>query len=545
MRSVFSTLLMPVDQSKRFYLAVLGVVLLAAGIKIVLLIGDAFPFNADEAIVALMADHILAGDWPVFFYGQAYMGSLDATLAAGLFAIFGRAVILIRALQSLLFLAIVVTSMQLTRRATGSILASIVTGVLLAIPVVNVTLYTTVSLGGYGEALLIGNLLLLVAFHWMDEGAVTYRTGFLWGFLAGIGLWAFGLTIVYVLPTGLVGVWKIWNSMSWPDRIRRFSRIVLGVIVGMGPLIYWGVRNSPQLLIDELLGGAIRGTAPETGLHGILAHVVNLFLFGPTVVLGFRPPWSTEWLGPALSIFPLLFWSLIPATIIQKIRSSKPLSRYSLVLAGVIVCTLSGFIFTPFGNDPSGRYFLPLYPILSIGAGMLLGSFSAGQAQRRLVMVLWAGTLVFNLWGNIKPGFFSEDKITTQFDAVTRIDHGYDQALIEFLIQQGEFTGYTNYWVAYPLAFQSQERLIFIPALPYHPDLRHTERDNRYQPYNDVISDSEQWAYITTRNPSLDAWLLQGLSSLGAAWEEARVGDYHVFYGIQPPVRLDELGEFE
>jgi hypothetical protein len=36
------------------------------------------PLNSDEAVVGLMARHILDGKRPVFYYGQAYMGSLDA-----------------------------------------------------------------------------------------------------------------------------------------------------------------------------------------------------------------------------------------------------------------------------------------------------------------------------------------------------------------------------------------------------------------------------------------------------------------------------------
>ena len=60
--------------------------LAAALFKLGLLAAGSVPFNGDEAIVALMARHILQGERPVFFYGQAYMGSLDAWLIAGLFA---------------------------------------------------------------------------------------------------------------------------------------------------------------------------------------------------------------------------------------------------------------------------------------------------------------------------------------------------------------------------------------------------------------------------------------------------------------------------
>jgi hypothetical protein len=70
-----------------------AILLVAAGWKILLLAMDVLPFNSDEAVVALMARHIMSGARPVFFYGQAYMGSLDAYLVSFGFAIFGQKVL--------------------------------------------------------------------------------------------------------------------------------------------------------------------------------------------------------------------------------------------------------------------------------------------------------------------------------------------------------------------------------------------------------------------------------------------------------------------
>lgn len=47
--------------------------------------------------------------------------------------------------------------------------------------------------------------------------------------------------------------------------------------------------------------------------------------------------------------------------------------------------------------------------------------------------------------------------ITTQLDAVTWLDKQYDR-LIAFLQENGVTRGYSNYWVAYPLAFLSRKR---------------------------------------------------------------------------------------
>jgi len=110
-----------------------------------------------------------------------------------------------------------------------------------------------------------------------------------------------------------------------------------------------------------------------------------------------------------------------------------------------------------------------------------------------------------------------------------------------FLKDKGETRGYTNYWVSYPLAFLSEESLIFIPRLPYHPDLRYTTRDDRYAPYSQLVEDSQRVAYITSKNATLDDWLRQEFSARGVEWLEQQIGEYRVFYGLSQAVRPADL----
>ena len=135
------------------------------------------------------------------------------------------------------------------------------------------------------------------------------------------------------------------------------------------------------------------------------------------------------------------------------------------------------------------------------------------------------------------PGF------TTQFDASTRVDHAFDNELIEFLEARGATRGYSTYWISYPLDFQSQENLIFVPALPYHADLRFTERDNRYGPYNDMVSQAERIAFITTGQETLDLTLTSFLHGEQLQWREDWIGPYHVFYDIDNNLNLAGLKE--
>ncbi len=70
------------------------------------------------------------------------------------------------------------------------------------------------------------------------------------------------------------------------------------------------------------------------------------------------------------------------------------------------------------------------------------------------------------LWGIVDSASRNPPGITTQFDPVARVDTRAYGDLVAFLEAHDERAGYTNYWVAYPLAFLSQERLIFVPRLP-------------------------------------------------------------------------------
>ena len=67
-----------------------GALALAAGLRVAGAWGARAVTDMDTSVVALMARHMAHGtDWPVFFYGQAYMGSLEPAGSALLMRLFG------------------------------------------------------------------------------------------------------------------------------------------------------------------------------------------------------------------------------------------------------------------------------------------------------------------------------------------------------------------------------------------------------------------------------------------------------------------------
>jgi hypothetical protein len=557
-------------------IGLVGAVLAAAILKIGILAVQAVPFNADEAVVALMARHILQGERPLFFYGQAYMGSLDAFLVAAAFRLIGFEVWGIRLVQILLYGGTVITTAWLGKSISGKWQVGVIAAWLLAVPTVSMTLYTTVSMGGYGEMLLIGNLILLFAIS-IAKGTNSQhsRKWYLkWlglGVLSGFGLWVFGLTLVYSISAVafLVGI-NLKNDFQSASKAGAYLRLddeggssysirgniwgsagkwvllLAGAIIGALPWLVYAVDKGLSDLVIELGGGAIAGIESAGLATQLLHHALNLGLFGTTVLLGLRPSWEIRWLGLPLAPFVLSFWGLVGFFAVKKTIRDWKLDlksqdySFSPLLSGVVLILLVGFILSPFGADPSGRYFLPISVVMTLFAGQAIWSWMGKRGSAAAIVVCIV--LTFNLWGTVQTIKKTPPGVTTQIDAVTQVDHRYDRELIEFLRSEGEMFGYTNYWVAYPLAFLSNEDLVYIPRLPYHPDLRYTSRDDRYEPYQQSVMQATKAAYITTHNPQLDEKLRNGFERLGVTWKENVIGDYLVYYDLSEKVEPGQIG---
>jgi hypothetical protein len=272
----------------------------------------------------------------------------------------------------------------------------------------------------------------------------------------------------------------------------------------------------------------------------VLQHAFNLLLLGTTVIFGLRPPWEIRWLALPLIPLVLFFWIAVLVHLAKKIRPSAKPSTSFLMLVGVIVTLGLGFLLTPFGADPSGRYFLPLSVPLSLFAAEMVYRLRDRWGNWALGLVGFI--LLFNLLGSFQTALKYPPGVSTQIDAVAQIDHRYDQALIDFLNENGETRGYTNYWVSYPLAFRSGEALIFVPRLPYHQDFRFTPRDDRYPPYDEMVEEAGRVAYITTNHPLLDDYLRKSFEAVDVSWKEQKIGDYLVFFDLSKPVRPSAIG---
>ena len=180
----------------------------------------------------------------------------------------------------------------------------------------------------------------------------------LFGIIAGFAFYTFPLILIYLIPIGLRLLYRL-RLKAW----REYLMALLGFALGSAP--WWlALIQSGGVLVAEMTGSAVAGTVESSGVLGGLAiRLINFFLFGTSAWWGLRYPWSAEFVLPVLGMGALLFYL---GALGYAVR------RGPRVLWGMIATLLVTFLLTPFGGDPSGRYFLPLVVPLAIFTAMLL-----------------------------------------------------------------------------------------------------------------------------------------------------------------------------
>ncbi|MGC4758471.1 hypothetical protein [Micromonospora trifolii] len=302
-------------------------VLAGVGYRLWLLVHAAPPTNSDEATMGLAALHIARGEnFPVWFYGQQYMGTLEAYLAAPVFALAGGPSLLGLRLPTLaLYALFLLLAWRLTLRLTGDRWFGLLMVALLALGSDRIVKNQLIAGGGYPEMNAAGAALALLAVDLATDrpgrrSADAGRPGRRlarwagWGFLAGLMIWVDPLVLPYVAATGavLVGFCRreLWGAAG----------VLLGAaaVLGAAPLLGHSLLTGRNPLHAVLAAGGANATAgwPDR-LHGGL-------VLGPPLGMGFCAPgqcatWQLWW---ALAL-PLLL-AIAAATAWRALRTPDP-----------------------------------------------------------------------------------------------------------------------------------------------------------------------------------------------------------------------------
>ncbi len=240
--------------------------------------------DGDEALVGIQAEHILQGERPFYFYGQVYMGSLEAYFAAALFRLFGPSAWALRAVPILLSLPLVYLTWRLARALlprgarTTPFLAGLAALFAALPPLYDVTVELR-TWGGQIEIYVITLALLVATFELAERIRAGARTRELalrwtiWGFLVGLGIWINPL-ISYGIAASALWLLPAVIQTSFPGLWRRLPRWI------SGPRVPEPARGNTRGVAVVLLAlpGALIGGLPAW-IYAVQHQAENLLVY--------------------------------------------------------------------------------------------------------------------------------------------------------------------------------------------------------------------------------------------------------------------------
>ena len=574
----------------------LAIVLLASLLR-VLLIDQHWPVtNSDEGVMDLMALHIANhGEHPIFFYGQDYMGALEAYIGAGMFQIFGASVFALR-LGVIPFYAFFLISMYFLTRLLYSRRLALVTILLLSLGSSDIITRQLKAIGGYPETFFFAALIFLLASkialssnpeqqkRSQGQGRRWLLYGLL-GFVVGLALWIDQLILPFIATTGLLLLLFCRRDL--------FSRAglcaLLGIALGALPLIYYNLtspfeHNSLIVLmnlqrsgIDDLavrhipriqqLSGAFFISLPAIMALNPLCSIENFPLFGQVTAQnahcaliqgGWSLGYTVLWIWAALLAIRALWrlWMLQSDwSCVEKQTCIKQYARLLLLLSAALsfalYATSPGAALSPATNT---RYLIcmlvalpavlwPLWPratTTSTGLHPLTPDLpQSSQAvskdeKRSFTEKRWP--FPFILQGSILlliAFMFISGTIRVVADIpAAQETYNKQQGLIEYLELIGATRIYTDYWTCYRIAFQSNEKII---CANLTEDLKYgPDSVNRYTPYYEQVQAVSQPTYVFPRQSLQATNFARQMQAHNISYKYSEFGDYIVYQFTAP-----------
>ncbi len=396
--------------------------------RVTLLMRTHAMIDGDEALVGIQAQRILQGARPVYFYGQTYMGSLEAYLAAGVFAIFGSSPWALRAVPIALSIPLVYLTWRLALALlpddarTTPLLAGLAALVAAVPPLYDVVAQMR-AWGGQIEVYVISLALLLATVRLADRlracaapRELAWRWA-VWGLLAGLGFWinplisyALVACALWLTPPLLTrvfpGPWRrlmarwpaLWSSATGTQTFRPGAALaLLALFVGaaLGGLPAWlyalahGGENLAVYVTQPSVSPTVSGAARNGRAFLGFAITVRYFTCaGPRALDGWLPAEGPLWLPlrgllllPPLVALISAAWLLWRRPIARPLRIGLPI-LYAGAVTAIFCLTTSAWAETKLCSyDLAGRYAAPLALVLPF---LLLALFGAPLAWSAL-----------------------------------------------------------------------------------------------------------------------------------------------------------------
>ena len=480
------------------------------------------PTNSDEGTIGLAALHIAEGRaFPVYFYGQHYMGTLEAYLAAPIVVFTGPTVLALRVPNLLLYAVFLLVMWLMTRRLYTAWFATFVVGIL-AFGSDRILRNQLIAGGGYPEINPAGAALVLLSVVLASRRSIPLYG--LFGLIAGLMVWDDQLVAPYVAAAVVVLL---------VGGVGRRAALALGVgaVVGALPLIIHDVTSRwRDTVIPTFLN--LSGGGEEASLYD---RFFGGFVFGMPMAGGMCHPGRCEpwqmWWGPAwvvlVAVAGVLAWRCLrrarAGTPPDRAEVVRQTARLALLIAGV-VSLLMFLRSNPAGNSPveSSRY---LHCLLISLPAVLWPLWAA--VTRRTGWLRWAG--VVGLAAVTFTAGFATVSVLRNVAFIDAIDDR-QSALLADLERRGVTRFYTEYWTCNHIAYLADERVV---CAVVDDDLSHGF--DRYFPYRAEVAAAPRQTFALPEGSPASAALRDYLEARDVAFTHEVVAGYDVY---QPAVRV-------
>lgn len=415
----------------------LGIVFFGTILRLLLLFTSQGIVGSEEAIMGLMARHmLLQGESYVFLWGQPYMGSLEALLAVPIFFLFGASSLTLKVIPLVFSILFIISSYFLVRLTLGED-AALISALLISISPVFLTVFSMLA-NAYIENLFYGSIVLILSY------LIAYQSGgrkqlyffLLLGFVAGIAFWNNLTSIIYIATAFLFLAleWRRWYLRILPKILAFFG----GLIFGSLPLWLFNLKHQ-WVTFKVLTEGLSTATPLYNKVEQTLVNFGNLFGVARAIVGGGQNV-ITDLVVYAL--YALSFLYALYYFVSKKNAEKSEKGGLKLFLLLTLMLALF-FSISRYGSLNEARYALALYLALPVFLALFLRDVRKRSLAFAVILLLIV--LFSNILGNIKD---------------TRIVPPQPELIANFLSSKNISYVYTNFWTAYQLTFASKEKVV-------------------------------------------------------------------------------------
>lgn len=467
--------------------------------------GDVHP---DQGVVLLMAKHILeGGEFPIFQYDTAYLGSLEAFLLSICYLLFGINLWVIHIVPVLCFTLFCFALFLLAKDLFGT-------------PVgfwsLFWCLFATITLSensvmpqlGNISAPMFGTILLCLTVKILKSSDLFMkRWGYaLLGLLGGIGWWTSPMMIYYLVTIPIF----ILLKERLKEVLKGGSGGTLLFIVGASPFFAYYALDPYRKIIGMGEGYSLKNLIEGLPMFFLdrIHYFLDLNIVGSIHRLYF-------WMGAFiyLGATVVLFWGFRPdITYLLRVKNWSKISPGFIlgIFFLVFLGTLSSSIHLWRGAP---RYFFPLASFFPIAIGYAVFWFR----QPWRLIAIFCGLLLFfiQMEGNLEIIKAEAPSSETKTKEIIRLINDLAGKGIRHIYSwQSPGSEIIN--------FYSRERII-----SSRPTLE------RYRPYEDILEGSDQVAFL---DPG-DKPILPSLRVIGGSCRNEKVDHYDLYDRFLPPLQ--------